>query len=452
MKPYRDIADINLPGSYLFEALGMRAFGWGALGWRVYDLFLLLLTAIATRLITKHRPFFGTVFATSTFALIHIQDGIAQLGQRDLLIAVLILWSYAFLFQAQRRTQSGFFILIAALLIGVALTIKPIFLPLGVFLLLISAPQMRRSGLRLSLHFACGLAGLLLPSIFVIIWLHTQGILAAFFNVASTLIPLHAELGRRSFSYLLAHATSPIAPLCVLWLVLLFFLRPKLDLERLELLAGCGFAFLAYVAQGKGYPYHRYTLIALILILMGMDFVEGLDRDRISRGLSVIALAFGCFLFAPHAAWLSNSFLRSAPFEDSLTSRLTALGPQRTGQVQCLDTFGGCINTLYDMRIVQATGYLYDCYLFTPQQNAITARYREEFWSSYQAVRPKIIIVTDQFCFGNSEGFHKLDTWPALDQELRNNYVLSTEWRSEVPQRWWARSEMPPQYRIYLRK
>jgi hypothetical protein len=41
LRPYKDIVDINLPGSYFFEASAMHLLGWGALAWRVYDLFLL---------------------------------------------------------------------------------------------------------------------------------------------------------------------------------------------------------------------------------------------------------------------------------------------------------------------------------------------------------------------------------------------------------------------------
>ena len=41
LRPYQDIVDINLPGSYLFEASAMHLLGWGALAWRIYDLFLL---------------------------------------------------------------------------------------------------------------------------------------------------------------------------------------------------------------------------------------------------------------------------------------------------------------------------------------------------------------------------------------------------------------------------
>src|SRR5438270_10938287 len=64
MKPYRDIADINLPGSYFFEALGMRAFGSGALGWRLYDLSLLVSAGVATRVISQCKPCFVTLFVT----------------------------------------------------------------------------------------------------------------------------------------------------------------------------------------------------------------------------------------------------------------------------------------------------------------------------------------------------------------------------------------------------
>ena len=263
---------------------------------------------------------------------------------------------------------------------------------------------------------------------------------------------LYAGLNRKPLSYLVAHLTSPIVVVCVLWLILLPFLRPRLTLERIELLAGVGVAFLSYVAQGKGLPYHRYPFLALLLVLMGMDLVEALSRPRISQLIAAITLAFACLLLAPRAAWLVHSFTIGTPFEDALSTQLSAFGPQLSGQVQCLDAFGGCINTLYDLRLVQSTGYLSDCYLFSTHPNPLTALYRADFWAAYQAARPKVIVVTDQFCFGDTSGFHKLDRWPELRDELARDYVQNAEWQSATKERWWARSEYPPRYRIYVSK
>src|SRR6266852_3123477 len=42
MSPYREIPDINMPGSYFSEFLGIGLFGPSDLGWRLYDYSLLV--------------------------------------------------------------------------------------------------------------------------------------------------------------------------------------------------------------------------------------------------------------------------------------------------------------------------------------------------------------------------------------------------------------------------
>jgi hypothetical protein len=271
-------------------------------------------------------------------------------------------------------------------------------------------------------------------------------------QTATTLIPFHAELGRKSFSYLFAHSTSPIAVVCALWLVLLIVVRPPWTLERAELLAGIGVAFTAYVVQGKGYPYHRYPLLSLRLLVMSMDFMDSLAATGVPRIIAATALTFECLIIAPHAAWLVHSFSPSAPFEQALSNDLARFGPQLNGKVQCLDTVGGCVTTLYNLRLVQSTGYLYDCYLFRPHQNATTMRYREAFWNAFLSAQPSVIVMTDQFCFGDSGGFGKLDNWPELRDEIAERYTEILEWNPPRPERWWARSEYPAKYRIYVRR
>ncbi len=92
MRPYRDVVDINLPGSYLFESAAMHLLGTGALAWRFYDLLLLSSLGVASWFMSRNLRV--AVLTGSLYALIHMQDGIAQSGQRDLLITALLSWSY----------------------------------------------------------------------------------------------------------------------------------------------------------------------------------------------------------------------------------------------------------------------------------------------------------------------------------------------------------------------
>lgn len=449
--PYRDIVDVNLPGSYLAEAAAMHLFGWGSAGWRIYDFVLTLALVAAALSITAREDVFAGFFAGVLFLLIHVQDGMAQLGQRDLLIAVLLACSYAVLYRAQEQPGRGVAILLYGVLMGATVTIKPLFLPLGIALLFISARRARSRGLSSAFYLGLGFLGLILPSLLVAGWLWSHGALPQFVQTLQGLIPFHASLGHKPAAYLLAHCAAPIAPLCVIWILLWACRRTPLDLERVELLVGIAVALLAYFAQGKGYPYHRYPLLALLLMLMGKDLSEALADRRWTKSLAAVGLAYACLLIAPRAAWQVRSFSPATPFETTLAHDLQRQGIPLSGHVQCLDTFGGCINTLYNLRVVQSTGFLYDCYLFEPIRSPAVDAYRASFWAAYLRAKPEVIVLTSQYCFG-PDSFRKLDAWPQLRDELSRSYNQASEWHSPQPQHWWARREMPSQYRIYVRK
>jgi hypothetical protein len=139
--PYRQLVDMNMPGSYLIEIAAMHLFGMGALAWRLFDFTLLGIATAAFFLLTANLggPSFpasserggslAALFASSLFILIHGRDGLSEGGQRDLTMAVCLLAATAFLFLAVRKRKlwpaAAF-----GLLSGIAATIKPTTLPL----------------------------------------------------------------------------------------------------------------------------------------------------------------------------------------------------------------------------------------------------------------------------------------------------------------------------------
>ncbi len=100
--PYRQIVDINMPGAYLTDSLVLRVFGGGALGWRIFDLSLFALAGVAMQSIAGPGMRWAGWAGAGVFLLLHGRDGVAQTGQRDLVVAVLLLCAYALLAHAMR--------------------------------------------------------------------------------------------------------------------------------------------------------------------------------------------------------------------------------------------------------------------------------------------------------------------------------------------------------------
>jgi hypothetical protein len=345
--PYRQLGDMNMPGSYLIEIAAMHLFGMGALAWRLFDFTLLGIATAAFFLLTANLggPSFpasservgslAALFASSLFILIHGRDGLSEGGQRDLTMAVCLLAATAFLFLAVRKRKlwpaAAF-----GLLSGIASTIKPTTLPLTLAQLALALYALNKiqgesvvpetvipSGARSAksgvpgelarwggksrdpriflLVISAALAYLAAP-ILALIFLVRERALAAFLAGFHGIIPYYASLGHRPLSFVLLHSISPLLPLVLLWLGILVLLRPQLHWERAALLAGVVFGLLNCVVQQRALPYYRYPLLVFLLPLMAIDFTRALRPDPNPSAVAPFATALSSRVGSVRAA------------------------------------------------------------------------------------------------------------------------------------------------------
>jgi hypothetical protein len=486
MAPYRDIIEINPPGAYLTVAAVMHTLGGGDLSWRIFDLLLLGLAGVAMIVSARPAGWFPGLFAAGIFALVHGQDGIPQLGQRDLVMTVLVLCSYAFLFEALRRDKMSLAIPFG-LCMGLAATIKPTALPLAVAVLLLAAIAQWRRGQSIVPLLGLGVASLALPWAGVLLWLQRVRGLGGFLWTLRTLVPYYTTLAHHKLSFLLIHSVSPLLPLIALWLTAIAIARYQTSdisvtastgtastgtasFERAALVVGILFGAASYVLQGKGLPYHRYLLLAFLLLTIGIDLTRLLRNKGWVRYVATAGLLLAVLGIAPRSVAKAASYdWRNQEFSAMLAQDLEHLGGQRlSGKVQCLDSVRECLGTLYKLRLVQSTGVLYDLLLFDPkaapnatsragtqrppQLSPAIQQTRQRFAAALRTQPPEVIIVVSGLFFDNSPSFSKLDAWPQFREFLEPHYDLYVERAPPDPVRWWARAEPTPRYRIYLRK
>ena len=461
MTPYRDIVDMNLPGSYLLEASAMKLFGSGARGWRLYDFTLLTAGSAALFTILRRQGRFAGLVAATLFLLIHGQDGTIMSGERDLAAAVLLLCAVAFLFSAIRQVARPLSSLVFSFLFGglssFAACVKPTLVSAAVCLLLWAVWEIRRRRSPLGTIVSSAFAGLLLPPLATLAFLKREHAFGAFLGEMHGLIPYHASIDQRTIGYLMTHSISPLLPLLVLWLIAAFLLKDvAADSERIALLlcALCG--LLSYVLQRKGFAYQRYPFTAFLLPLFLADFAR-LSRQRsivrfggIAATLVAVALSTQCFVRL-------TRFVRTDPPRPLLTD-LSAFGSPDalSGHIQCMDTIGSCLDNLYAARIVQSTGFLYDCYLLGGKGVAgyepVTLDLRRRFWQQMDRNPPRLIVVTDSVCYEQTPNFEKYANWPEFEEYLAANYVLARQSGPQKPVHYWSRPNTPFGYRIYLHR
>lgn len=453
MAPYREIVDINMPGAYATDWFAVHIFGAGSTAWRLFDLSLLGAATVASVAIAQPYDWFAGIYCGFLLLLIHGRDGVAQTGQRDLTICVLVLSALALLFHG-RRTNVSYWTLCFGLLCGMASTVKPTVLPLGFVLLFMLAFDMRHQQLPILRHMAAGLAGILTPLLLVAIFLLRNHAVGAFFFTVDRLIPYHASIGRLPLSYFAWHLfPSALFEIALIWLVTLAIRHERLRWERTALLVCLGFGLFSLVAQGKGYPYHRYLSEAFLLLLAGIDFTVAVRDRGLVRILGVAGLAFGvCFLAPVSTIQAAGYQWQNQEFRTMLGSDLEALGGNTlSGHIQCLDTASGCVGTLDHLQLEQATGFLYDCYLFARKHEPVQAEYRSRFWRTIQKNPPQVFVVTNEFCVNRPSNFERLERWPLFDEYLGANYSLYVQRTPPDPVRWWSHPAPAPSYRIYVR-
>jgi len=445
MAPYRDLLEINMPGIYLVNWSVMHTLGEGSIPWRIFDLSLTGVAAWAMIIIARPYDWLAGALGATLFALYHGRDGAGQAGQRDFIIAVLLLCAYAFLFEFFRRRRT-WAIFAFGLCAGMSATIKPTPLPFVLLILVLTAIRLRRAGEPILRPALYALLGLLVPFAIVGAFLVSKHSLGSFWYLLRVDLPFYGSLGRLSFSKLMMLVTTTsVEPLALIALAIALLKWQEWNWESNLLVAGIIFGIASFVGQGKGFPYHRYPMLAFLFLWVGLQIVTSLRARGAVGILATTGLAFALILLPVYLRVASRK-VWDPQFIDSLAADLNHLGSHElSGHVQCIYMQADCADTLYRMRLVQSTGLFYDYLIFGSAQQQVIRDARQQFWQQFQKNTPRVVIVGSGL-FPDQIGYGMLASWPLFQQELATHYFLYDD-RSFPPAESGRRA-----YRIYVEK
>jgi hypothetical protein len=438
LAPYRDVYDINLPGTYLLDWLTLHLFGAGATALRFYDSVLLATAAGAMIVVTAPRGRVYGFCAACLLALFHARDGAQHLGQRDLAMAVLLLLSIAAVVSLSRKWQTSLALLFGVF-VGAACTIKP----LGILILLVSIPLiMQSTPPRRGAFLWRASVGFALPLLATLIFLRHEGVLSSFIEILTVDVPYHAHLGAQTIGYLLNWLLPPSLLAMLITVVMSYILGISRDIEDQVVMWGMVVGALSYLLQFRGYTYHRYPFVACLLLAVSLVVSRMLQARKLVFACGVCMLIF-CVVLCP--LYLKASLRRDRGVPDELRSLEEDL--KRThddGVYQCIDSVGGCITALVDLHVEQPTGMMYDEFLFN-QNLPVALQHRRDVFFSQLVQRPpsKLIVMAGLFP-ETKAGYEKLDSWPTFRNWLQSCYALDVERSFPMSQ-----SNVSLGYRIY---
>jgi hypothetical protein len=449
LRPYVDFRDVNLPGAYAEDWVVMHVLGPGALAERIYDFALSAIALSAMLYLSPRRLRFAGFFAGCMFFLVHTRDGPRQIGQRDLSMAVLILLAFAFSFAAFRSGRKWPHLL-SSLLLGAATMVKPVAVVFAGPLLI--GPWIAGDSAALLLTAS----GFLIPLVAAVAWLDHKGALRAFLTTGLGMMRYHQSLDHLPLHAMILRGITPLLPLLIAAVVLVPFVSKKLQgVEFAMLCGGVVAAFFCYAIQGKGYPYQRYPFTAFLLLTLGLIFTSAMhDGKAWQKWFAITSLGAACFVIGPLAARRAVAYRpQDDQFGALLSHDLRLLGRDGlSGDVQCLDTFSGCIRVLYDLRLRESTSTVYDEFLFSPSNGSAIATNRAAFNEQIRVRPPEVIIMTPQVYSGGGDSYNKIWAWPDFAQYLSKNYRLYVQRTPTRAEFWEGAPRIPVGYRIYLRK
>ncbi|MGZ3313196.1 MAG: hypothetical protein ACXU8Q_03465 [Caulobacteraceae bacterium] len=457
LAPYRDVPDLNMPGAHLSEALVMHTLGGGAVAWRLWDHVLGALAIGACAWIAGPGLRWAGVVGGALGYLIHLADGPWNLGERDWLVAVLLLWALGCLKSALRRGDPAW-MAGAALLCGLGASIKPpvLYIGLAFFALAVwlnrprrpdQAPPIRGGWPAVVLWSALGMIP---PTAMMAAYLTWWRAWPAFLDTLHVLIPWYATLMRVPLPEMLSRSAWPLVALAGTVTALWPGRRERgwdLELVFLGILAGLAL----FLIQDKGWDYHRYTEMAFLALWAALASARAMRRGFVGKvvgpaGLLLCAVAGGALALSAQAAGAAYP-VRNLPVLEGDLRRLG--GPALSGKVQCLDMVGGgCITALYDLKLVSATSILGDPALFPDRPSAVSDAVQKQFLEALAERPPQVIVISSYSWPADQYDYSRLRNWPAFNAALARRYRLDRE----VPNIPGGPGERPRGvgYRLYL--
>ena len=432
--PYRDVVDMNMPGTYLVHMGALAVLGESDAAWRTLDALWLAATCGALTALCRPFGWRPALIASLLTASYHLAAGPARMGQRDfLIVAPLLLAAHLVATYRERGARSPILLVIAGAAVGMAVAIKP--LPLLLLLPLAGAAVYRERSSSTAPSWPVPLAalalGAALPLLGVATWLATHGAIEPWWQMTlGFLIDVYVQLGAW-------HPTDGPQPNELYMLVMialgalavrLWWRERRLGARQALIGVGALYGIAHYVLQGKGFTYHAVPLVAFASALVATRMtLPGLRRWPVPGAAMILGVGLLVVVSALPAI-RTNGFetlTRVGLGRLAAMERDLAICAASGDPVQVIGSTSQGLHALLRLHLRQPSPFLYDFSLLERQDTAVVQGYRAEFLSALTSDPPSCVLVEEDGW--PTSGYERLGRFPQLVALLEDRYELRVQ-------------------------
>ncbi|MDM8557615.1 glycosyltransferase family 39 protein [Candidatus Parabeggiatoa sp. HSG14] len=447
--PYRDIFEVNMPGTYLFHIAIGRLFGYSDFASRMVDVAWLTATLTVTWFIMKP---FGRVVASAScllFGLIYLGFGPSTSLQRD---AIAILPIATALLLATRRSPNHSVNLIHFLLgvlFALVALIKP-HLAIGLPALIVykCMHDTSKSKSVKTLIKPCiigglfALVGFLLTLTIPFLWLWRIGALQPFWDIFSSYVPLYLQMsGDFQFRETLDRVIYALrlylkfgefdillmSSMFGVYIVLTKSMSAVTKKRAILLLSLVILYSLSAAIGGKLWAYHwipfvYFTCLCTAMVLFSSPSFKSLHRPFILLLLvfivTVMMTVRPAKLAVQQVVYGQQPALMDGRVDEIATYLNEHLSP--TDKVQPLEWIGGAVHAMLISETIVATPYLTDFQFYHHVSNPYIQKLRKNFMTKLKGEMPTFII--EVYETSRVSGLDTTDKFPELKEFIKQHY------------------------------
>ncbi len=451
--PYRDLFEVNMPGTYLFHMAVGRMFGYSDLAFRLVSVAWLIATLTVTWFVMKpvgRATAFGSCLL---FGLIHLGSGPDMSLQRDF-IAILPIAS-ALLLATRRRPNHPVNLIhfLVGVLFALAALIKP-HLAIGLPAIIVYNCIHDSNGLKSlkTLIKPCivggivSLLGFLFTLIIPFLWLWQIGALQPFWDIFSSYVPLYAQMSgdfefrgpfRRVINVLYRYISFGefgillTSSMFGVYLVLTTSMSAaKKKLAILLLFLSVLYSIYVVIA-GKLWSYHwipyiYFASLGTAIVLFSPPPFASLHRPIILPLFVFIVTAIAVLPTYDFARQLLHALPPPLPMDGKVDEIATYLNEHLspTDKVQPLDWISGGTHAMLISKAVPATPYITDFQFYHHVSNPYIQNLRHDFIKKLKKEMPKFIIDVhvQPMIKPRLSGLDTTYNFPELEEFIKQHY------------------------------